>query len=50
MVVKEYVLQSVYEGKMVKVVYEYDVKMVEEKLSIQTLSNALNAANNSFEI
>ena len=48
-VVNLHVLQSNHEEKLAKVVYEYDLKMVEEKFSIQALSNELNAANNSKE-
>jgi hypothetical protein len=49
MVVGEYALQSDYEAKLEHVAYEYDLKIVEDKFSIQTLSNELNAANNSKE-
>jgi hypothetical protein len=45
----ENALQSDYEAKLQHVVYEYELKMVEDKLSIQTLSNELNAANNYKE-
>ncbi len=44
-----HVLQSNYEEKLDKVVYEYDLKMVEDKFSIQTLSNEFNDANNTKE-
>ena len=44
-----HVLQSNYEEKLDKVVYEYDLNMVEDKFSIQTLSNELKLVNNSKE-
>ena len=49
MAFREYALQSNYEGKLEKVVYEYYLKMVEDKFLIQTLSKELNAANNYKE-
>ena len=49
MFLRENALQSDYEAKLQHVVYEYELKMVEDKFSIQTLSNELNAANNSKE-
>ena len=49
MFLRENALQSDYEAKLQHDVYEYELKMVEDKCSIQTLSNKLNAANNSKE-
>ena len=49
MAVKLYVLQSDYEAKLDKVVYEYELKMVEDNCSIQTMSNELSVVNNSKE-
>ena len=48
-VLREFVLQSDYEAKLGHVVYEHDLKMVEDQLLIQILSNELNAANNYKE-
>ena len=42
-------MQSDYEAKLEKAVYEYEVKMVEDTISIQTLSDELNVANNCKE-
>jgi hypothetical protein len=50
MLPKENALQSDYEAKLQHaVIYEYELKMVEDIFLIQTLSNELNAANNSKE-
>ncbi len=49
MVVNLYVLHSDYEAKLDKVVYEYELKMVEDNCSIQTMSNELSVVNNSKE-
>jgi hypothetical protein len=46
MAVNLHVLQSNYEEKLDKIVYESKLKMVEDNFSIQTLSNKFNAANN----
>ena len=46
---KEYALQSDYEAKLEHVVYDNELKMVEDKFSNQTLSNELNAAKTSKE-
>ena len=49
MALRENTLQSKYEAKLEHVVYEYELKMVEDEFSIKTLSNELNTANNSKE-
>ncbi len=47
MVVKLYVIQSDYEAKLDKVVYEYELKMVEDNYSTQSMTTELNVVNNS---
>ena len=49
MFLRENALHADYEAKLQHVVYEYELNMVEDTFSIQTLSNGLNAANNSKE-
>ena len=46
MFLRENALHFEYEAKLEHVVHEYELKMVEDKFSIQILSNELNAANN----
>jgi len=47
MAVKLYVLQSDYEAKLDKDVYEYDLKMIEDKYALQNVTNELNNVNKS---
>ncbi len=41
------VLESNYEAKVDKVVYEYDLKMLEYSYTIESLGKELNAVSNS---